>query len=125
MHTINGLVEELLLALDAKDANRICSIVVDDAAMVDEITRGWVIGRENLRKHLEATLVNVESITSSLKDLRVREVGTFASVTCTLLQRYRFGGETVDVVAPMSLSAEHGGDGWRIVHMHAVPLSDG
>lgn len=125
MTSIPRLIDELFRALDAKDAAGICALLADDAAMVDEITRGWMIGRDNLRAHLEATLSTVESIESEVNDLRVQEKGSFATATCTLVQNYRFGGSRVEVVAPTSLSLERTDGGWRIVHMHAVPLADG
>ena len=59
-----------------------------------------------------------------VRDLRVRTTGDFATATCTLLQRYTLNGQTVDVVAPTSMSFERSNGEWLIVTMHAIPLAD-
>jgi uncharacterized protein (TIGR02246 family) len=124
MLSIEALVAELFQALDSKDADRIAAVLSDDSAMVDEITKGWMIGRETLRAHLASTLSQVDSISSVVSDIRVRDRGPFATVTCTLQQTYSFGGEQVDVVAPTSFSLELTDGDWKIVQMHSVPLGD-
>ena len=124
MTQIDDVVHSLFTSLDAKDTAGICSLLVDDAAMVDEITKGWMVGRETLRQHLDATFAGVEAIASNVRDLRVRATGDFATATCTLLQRYTLNGQTVDVVAPTSMSFERSNGEWLIVTMHAIPLAD-
>ncbi|MFZ4720269.1 MAG: nuclear transport factor 2 family protein [Ilumatobacteraceae bacterium] len=124
MSSVDAIITELFQALDSKDVDRICAVLADDSAMVDEITKGWMFGSETVRAHLESTLSNVDSISSTVRDLRVRDRGQFATATCTLDQTYRFGGEQVDVVAPTSFSLELTSGEWKIVQMHSVPLGD-
>ncbi|MEY2755345.1 MAG: hypothetical protein RJB65_1703 [Actinomycetota bacterium] len=124
MFSVDAVITELFRALDAKDADRICAQLTSDAAMVDEITKGWMIGRETLREHLASTLAGVDSISSTVRDLRVRESGPLATATCTLAQTYRMGGDQVDVVAPTSFTLELIDGAWLIVQMHSVPLAD-
>jgi uncharacterized protein (TIGR02246 family) len=117
-------IRELFRAIDAKDATAIAALLTRDASMVDEVTRGWMTGAETLRLHLESTLASIETMNSEVRDLRVREVGNFATATCTLVQTYRFDGESVAITAPTSFSLERQGGSWLIVQMHSVPLAD-
>ena len=121
---ITEIVDVLFRSIDARDAAAVAELLTDDAAMADEMSKGWVRGKAQIREFVGTTFAAVESITSSVSDVVIRESADHASVTLMLTQSYVLDGQQGSLVAPTSLMLERGEGNWLISVMQSSPLAD-
>lgn len=120
----NEIVNALFRSIDARDAAAVAELLTDDAAMADEMSKGWVRGKAQIREFVETTFAAVESITSAVSDIVIRESADHATVTLMLTQSYMLDGQHGSIVAPTSLLLERGEGNWLISMMQSSPLAD-
>lgn len=125
--TAGGTLESLTLdffgALDRKDFDRLLALAADDVQSVDEISRGWLRGRQAIDGYLRQLGAEVSNIVSSPIDIHTAEIDSVGIVTCVLEQRYELRGNAVQITAPTTLVALRRPDGWRWVLFHSVPIA--
>jgi uncharacterized protein (TIGR02246 family) len=119
-----GIVKTLFRSIDARDSAAVAELLTDDAAMADEMSKGWVRGKAQIRECVGTTFAAVESITSVVSDIVIRESADHATVTLTLTQSYVIDGQQRSLVAPTSLMLERGEGHWLISVMQSSPLAD-
>ena len=120
----NEIVNALFRSIDARDAAAVAELLTDDAALADEMSKGWVRGKAQIQEFVGSTFAAVESITSAVSDVVVRESADHATVTLMLTQSYVRDGQEGSIVAPTSLMLERGEGNWLIAVMQSSPLSD-
>ena len=120
----SGIVNALFRSIDARDASAVAELLADDAAMADEMSRGWVRGKAQIQEFVANTFTAVESITSAVSDVVIRESADRATVTLMLTQSYVLNGQQGSLVAPTSLVLERGDGKWLISVMQSSPLAD-
>jgi uncharacterized protein (TIGR02246 family) len=118
------IVDALFRFIDARDAAAVAELLTDDAAMADEMSKGWVRGKASIQEFVGTTFAAVESITSSVSDVVIRESADHATVTLMLTQSYVLDGQQGALVAPTSLVLERGEGNWLISVMQSSPLAD-
>jgi len=119
-----GIVTALFRSIDAKDAAAVAELLTDDAAMADEMSQGWVRGKSQIQESVGTTFAAVESITSAVSDVVIRESTDHATVTLMLTQNYVLDGSQGSIVAPTSLMLERSEGNWLISVMQSSPLAD-
>lgn len=117
-------VHALFGSIDSRDAAAIAELLTEDAAMADEMSKGWVRGKTRIRDFVGATFASVDSITSVLSDVVVRDHEDHATATFTLAQSYLLDGAQGVIVAPTSVMLERVDGKWLISVMHSVPPAD-
>jgi ketosteroid isomerase-like protein len=110
--------------VDAMDTDAIAAMIADDGQGVDEISRGWMRGREALEAYFGQLKQMVDGVSSRLKDVHVSEWGDTGVVTCVVDQTYTMDGQEVEITAPTSITLRREGDDWKIAVFHSVPLPD-
>ena len=120
----NEIVNALFRSIDARDAAAVAELLTDDAAMADEMSKGWVRGKAQIREFVGSTFAAVESISSAVSDVVIRESADHATVTLMLTQSYVLDGQHGSIVAPTSLLLERCGGNWLISVMQSSPLAD-
>ena len=118
------IVDALFRSIDARDAAAVAELLTDDAAMADEMSKGWVRGKAKIQEFVATTFAAVESITSSVSDVFIRESADHATITLMLTQNYVLGGKPGSIVAPTSLMLERGDGNWLISVMQSSALAD-
>src|SRR5438445_6185905 len=121
---LESMVRALFSALDRKDFDHIVRLATDDVQSVDEISRGWLRGRDAMAEYLTSLEDEVSNIHSALSDLNVVEVGDASIVTFVLDQSYDIGDERTSIHAPSSIVFRRSDGEWRFVLLHSVPLAD-
>jgi len=117
------LVSAFFAALDRLDADAVVGFMAEDAAAVDETTKGWARGRAAIAAVWMPVVEAVTSISSQVDELAVHELGESVMVTCRLRQTYVIDGVETRIDAPTTFVLRRAGDGWQIVLFHSVPVS--
>jgi uncharacterized protein (TIGR02246 family) len=122
--TATGIVNALFSSIDARDAAAVAELLTDDAAMADEMSKGWVRGKAQIQEFVGTTFAAVETITSAVSDVVIRESADHATVTLMLTQSYVLDGKPGSIIAPTSLMLERGDGNWLISVMQSSALAD-
>jgi len=123
-----GAIEDRLRALyrlvDAKDFRTLAASMAADVQGVDELSGGWLRGREALGGYFESLGDTVQDVHSELSDIHIVEVGEAALVTLIIDQTYVLDGAAQHVRAPTSILFVRDGTEWQIALFHSVPLAE-
>jgi ketosteroid isomerase-like protein len=117
-------VRRIFELLDAMDTDGMAAMLTDDAQGVDEISRGWMRGKDALEQYFGQLQGMVEGVSSRVRDVHTVESGDCGIVTCVVDQVYTMGGQEQDITAPTSITLRREGDDWKIAVFHSVPLPD-
>ena len=116
------LVSTFFAAVDRLDAEGVVGFMAEDAAAVDELTKGWARGRAAIAAVWMPVLESMTSVSSQVDELVVHELGVSVMVTCRLRQTYRIDGVETRIDAPTTFVLRPGNEGWQIVLFHSVPV---
>jgi ketosteroid isomerase-like protein len=110
--------------VDAMDASAMAALIADDAPGVDEISRGWMRGRESLESYFASVDETLGTLRSEVRDVHAVEWGDTGVVTFVVEQIYVLDGREHRITAPTSMTFRREDDDWKIVLLHSVPLPD-
>src|SRR5437773_10597878 len=96
---LEDVTRELLSALDALDVDRMVQIATDDAQGVDEISRRWMRGRNDLEGYLRQLTSAVADVHSELLDPEERVWREVGVLTCWLEPSYTSVGRACQLSA--------------------------
>ena len=116
---------KLFRLFDKLDFGKLQDMFADDVQGVDEISGGWIRGKDGLEGYFD-TLgeMGVGNIHSTSSDFAVKHWDDVALVTCMLAQTYSVGEEPVAITSPVSIVFKHAKGAWKVALVHAVPLSE-
>ncbi len=116
--------EEFLSALAAGDDEGVLTLLSDNAAGIDEVSRAWLYGKQELTDYVRDLLEGLSDLSSRLTEVHEDIVGDTAFVTAILEQTYLLDGVAQTIVAPASFGLRRHDGTWRICLFHATPLPD-
>jgi ketosteroid isomerase-like protein len=111
-------------ALDAMDLDRMMESALDDAQGIDEISRRWIRGREELDGYLRGLMGAVSNVRTELRDVEERMWGDTGMVTCWLEQDYELEGSSQHVSAPTTIVMRRQDGEWKLALFHSAPLPE-
>lgn len=111
-------------ALDAMDLDRMMESTLDDAQGIDEISRRWIRGREELDGYLRGLMGAVSNVRTELRDVEERMWGDTGMVTCWLEQDYELEGNSQHVSAPTTIVMRRQDGEWKLALFHSAPLPE-
>ena len=117
-------VRRIFELVDSMDTHAMAEMIADDGQGVDEISRGWMRGRDTIEQYFAQLENMVEGVSSRVSDVHVSEWGDTGVVTCVVNQTYTMGGQEQEITAPTSITFRREGDDWKIAVFHSVPLED-
>jgi uncharacterized protein (TIGR02246 family) len=118
-------VAEMFAALDALDMGLLEGMLAAEPQGVDELSGGWLRGREAMHQYLsEMQASQIADMRSHVGDVHVSEWGDTAAVTCMLDQTYTLDGAEQTVHSPTTVVLRKEDGGWRIALLHSVPLAE-
>lgn len=120
--TLEQVTRRVLELLDAMDLDTIAEMATDDIQGVDELTGGWLRGRDVLDEYLAQLKDTVSDVRSKISDLHTIEVGDVGLVTYVLEQTYVMDGEQQTVSAPTSMVFRREAGSWKIALIHSGPM---
>jgi uncharacterized protein (TIGR02246 family) len=118
-------VTALFQAFDTLDPDAIEPLFAADPQGVDEMSRGWLRGRDKLHGYLQQIKeAGLSDVQSDVSDVHATEWGDASVVTCMLDQSYVVGGERQSIHAPTTIVLRREDGAWRVAVVHSVPLPE-
>jgi uncharacterized protein (TIGR02246 family) len=121
---LEAVVVEMFDALAKKDADALARFATDDSQGVDEISRTWLRGRDDMNRHIAGLLQAVDDVESELRDVHETMYADVGVVTFWLEQDYTLGGERQHVSAPTTVVLRREGEAWKLALFHSVPVPE-
>jgi len=121
---LEAVASELLTALDALDVDRMTAAAAESAQGVDEISRRWLRGRDELDAYLRQLVEAVSVVRTELRDPHEQIWGETGVLTCWLDQDYTMAGVAHHVSAPTTIVFHREGGEWKLALFHSIPLPE-
>jgi ketosteroid isomerase-like protein len=108
--------------VDRKDGVAMIGALAEDPQSIDEISRRWLRGTDEVGAYIRQMVKTVDDVHSSISDVRERVQGEIGLMTCWIEQDYTLEGKSVHVSAPTTLVFRREGGAWKVLLFHSVPL---
>lgn len=124
MTSPDQVVLAMLQSLDSGDHDAVVGSFDDDAQGIDELSRSWLRGADQMRSYIDGIFEATSDVHSRLADVHVVQIADAAFVTGLLEQDYVLDGvrQSISVPTPFGLRRTDGV--WRICLFHSVPFGD-
>lgn len=122
---LEAAVRDIFDGLERKDLEAVMRITDDEVQGVDENSRRWLRGRDELAEYLRGLLPMVENTQTELQDVRETIFGDAGVLTCWIEQSYILEGKPEHVSAPTTVIFRRRDGGWKMVLFHSIPLAEG
>jgi ketosteroid isomerase-like protein len=119
---LESVTREMFDALDRGDAEAVIRLGAAEMQGVDEISRRWLRGLDEVGGYVRQLMGMVKGIHSTVSDVHESIWGDTGAVSCWLDQDYMLDGVPQHVSAPTTLLLRREGDAWKISLFHSVPL---
>jgi len=119
---LEQVTSEFVAAIDSMDVDRIMQIATEDAEGVDEISRQWQRGRDQMDGYLRQLMGSVSDVHTKLRDEHERVWDDAGVVTCWIDQDYMLDGKSEHVSAPTTMVFRREDGTWKLALFHSVPL---
>jgi hypothetical protein len=117
-------VREMFDGLDTGDADLALGRAGDDMQAVDEISRRWLRGGEEVSAYMRGLMGAVQDVHSEIIDPHEATWDETGVLTFWLEQDYTHEGNRQHVSAPSTAVLRRSGGEWKIELFHSIPLSD-
>lgn len=121
-NTAQETIAQILQGIDTGDIDQVMAAYTEDAAGIDEISRGWMRGRDQIADYTANLLAELSDCTSQLTDVHEAVIGDMAVVTAVLTQNYVWSGEAQSVEMPATFVLRREDGEWRVMLFHALPI---
>ena len=122
---LEAVVREMFDAIDRNDADAVMRTGGDGMQGIDEISRHWMRGLEEVGAYVKQMTQAVQDAHSEIQDVRETMWGDTGLLTCWLQQDYMLGGQRQQISAPTTVVLRRQDGDWRIVLFHSIPLLEG
>ena len=119
---LEATTRQFLDSLDRKDGEAVIRAGAQDIQTVDEISRRWLRGIDELSAYIGQMMTMVDDIHTTISDVRESVSGDSGLLTCWLDQDYTLKGKPQHVSAPTTIGFRREGGEWKMVLFHSVPL---
>jgi ketosteroid isomerase-like protein len=121
---LEAVVIEMFDALRRKDSDALARFAAADSQGVDELSRRWLRGRDEMTRHIARLLEIVDDVESELRDVHETVYGDVGIVTFWLEQDYTLESGPQHVSAPTTVVLRREGEAWKLALFHSVPVAD-
>ena len=99
-------------------------LIVQDVQSVDEVSRRWLRGNDEVRGYLAGLVAAVSVIHTELREAQERVWGDTGLLTCWIEQNYTMDGNPQQISAPTTLVVRREGGSWKLALFHSIPLPE-
>jgi SnoaL-like domain len=124
MGELEAVMRRMFDGLDKGDATFAATHLADDAQGIDEISRRWLRGENEVGAYVQQLMTMASGIHSDILDPHERIWGDVGVFTCWLEQDYTMNGEPTHVSAPTSAVLRRVDGTWKVELFHSLPLPD-
>ncbi len=108
--------------VDRKDAEAIIQAGTEDIQAVDEISRRWMRGIDELGAYIRRVVNMVDDVHTSITGVHETSIGDIGILTCWIEQDYKLEGKAQHVSAPTTVAFRRENGAWKVVLFHSLPL---
>jgi ketosteroid isomerase-like protein len=119
---LEAATRQYLGSVDRKDVEAIIRAGAEDIQGVDEISRHWMRGNDELGAYIRQLMTMVENVHTSISDVHETELGDIGLVTCWIDQDYTLEGKRQHVSAPTTVAFRRESGMWKVLLFHSVSL---
>ena len=119
---LEAVTREMFDALDRSDAEAMIGLGASEMQSVDEISRRWLRGLDEVGGYVRQLTGMVQGVHSTVSEIHETLWGDTGTVTCWLDQGYLMQGVPQHISAPTTLVFRKEGDDWKVALFHSVPL---
>jgi ketosteroid isomerase-like protein len=119
---LEAATRQLFDALERKDADAVIRVSADDVQGVDEISRRWMRGIDELRAYIKQLVAMVDDVHTTVSDVHETVQGNLGLMTCWVEQDYMLEGKQQHVSAPTTVAYRQESGAWKLLLFHSVPL---
>ncbi len=120
---LEATARQFMSALDAMDVDRLMAGASADMQGVDEISRGWLRGWDEVDRYLRHLLGAVSNVSTEIRDVHEEIWGDTGVLTCWLDQDYMLAGGAQHVSAPTTMIFRREDGDWKAALFHSIPLA--
>jgi len=121
---LEPVVRRLFEDFDSLNFEAIRKYTTEDAQGVDEISRRWVRGADEVGSYFAQLGPILADVRSHITDLHEITTGDTGLVTLWVEQSYVVDGQPQQVSAPTTISLRRVDGEWRIALIHSVPMPE-
>jgi SnoaL-like domain len=118
------IVRQMLEGLDKGDASLAMANIADDVQGIDEISRRWMRGKNELGAYVQQAMGMLSDVHSEMRDVHERVWGDSGVLTCWLEQDYTMEGDRKHISAPTTVVLRRDGGSWQIELLLSLPLPE-
>jgi ketosteroid isomerase-like protein len=122
MGQLQAALEDFFAAFERGDGDALAAAVASDAQGVDEISRRWIRGTDEVRTYVRGLVSMVSGVKTVFSDGSETINGDSGLLTCWMEQDYLVDGAMQHVSAPTTVMFRRESDGWKISLFHSIPL---
>ncbi len=119
---LEAVVHKLFAAIDERDAEAALRLGADDMQGIDELSRQWMRGVDEVAEYVRDLVTQVDDVRSEIHDVHESVWGDVGLVTFWLEQDYTLDAERHHISAPSSVVLRRDDGEWRMVLFHSIPL---
>ena len=108
--------------VDRKDAEAIMQAGTEDIQAIDEISRRWMRGSDELGAYIRGLLKMVDDVHTSNSGVHETFSGDVGILTCWVEQDYKLEGKAQHVSAPTTVAFRREDGAWKVALFHSLPL---
>jgi ketosteroid isomerase-like protein len=120
---LESVTREMFGALDRGDADAMIALGASEMQSVDEISRRWLRGLDEVAGYVRQLMGVVQDVHSTISNVNETVWGDTGTVTCWLDQGYSMEGVHQHISAPTTLVFRKEGNDWKVALFHSVPLA--
>ena len=124
MGELQTTLEEFFGAFERGDGDALAAGITSDAQGVDEISRRWLRGPEEVRNYARQLVTMVTGVKTVFSDGNEIIDGDTGVLTCWMEQDYQIDGASQHVSAPTTVLFTRESGAWKVSLFHSIPLAE-
>jgi SnoaL-like protein len=122
MGELEAVMRQMFEGLDKGDISFATTHIGADAQGIDEISRRWMRGSNEVNAYVQQLMGMVSDVHSDVQDGHEQIWGDVGLFTCWLEQDYTMEGNRQHVSAPTTAVLRRQGGAWKVELFHSLPL---
>ena len=122
MGELQTALDEFFAAFERGDGDALAAAIDSDAQGVDEISRRWIRGTDEVRTYVRGLVSMVTGIKTVFHDGSETINGDAGLLTCWMEQDYLLDDAMQHVSAPTTVQFRRDPTGWKMTLFHSIPL---